>query len=251
MGRLVDKYQILKETQELRRKLQVPLNAPIDLKKLISNLPDITLVYYPFKSNVSGMTIKEVMMIVVNSNETLGRQNFSLAHELYHLFYQNDEASEIVFDYTSFPRKSVIEQSADLFASHLLISDAALEQQLRNLNVNYFQELTLTEIIKLEQSFRVSRKALLTRLLMEKLISETQFNDFSVNVKNSLIYHDVDHALYEPTFCFEVYGQYELLARKLFDANKISEGKLRQYYDDIEKLMNITKYENESQSYLF
>jgi len=38
---------------------------------------------------MAGSIDDETKFIIVNSNHTVGRQNFTIAHELYHLFYDH------------------------------------------------------------------------------------------------------------------------------------------------------------------
>lgn len=47
--------------------------------------------------NVSGICYKSVRLIAINSSLSYGRVRFTLAHELYHLYYDG-QSSHIVED---------------------------------------------------------------------------------------------------------------------------------------------------------
>ena len=74
---------------DMRKILKEDLQSPIDIFSLINNLKDVTLVFYPMSERISGMCIKQsnIKVIAINSNMSYGRQRFTVAHELYHLFF--------------------------------------------------------------------------------------------------------------------------------------------------------------------
>ena len=45
--------------------------------------------------------ISSDMLIGINSNMSIGRQNFTLAHELYHLLYEENKNNFVICDYSS------------------------------------------------------------------------------------------------------------------------------------------------------
>ena len=51
----------------------------------------ITIVRYPLSERISGMCtrIGEDIVICINSKSSYDRQKFTLAHELYHILYEN------------------------------------------------------------------------------------------------------------------------------------------------------------------
>ena len=72
-----------------RAKTGVNLSEPIGAKTLLRKLK-ITTMYRPLSENSYGISCKSKsgrMFMMVNSNSTRGRQHFTIAHELYHLFY--------------------------------------------------------------------------------------------------------------------------------------------------------------------
>ena len=67
-------------------------SEPINAKTLIRTL-NITLLYKPLSENSYGISCKSLTgkrFMLINSQSTRGRQHFTIAHELYHLFYDEN-----------------------------------------------------------------------------------------------------------------------------------------------------------------
>lgn len=78
---------ISKKAIEFRQENGLSATEPVLLKSiLLSN--NVLVLFKPLSSNFSGMAIKsgENRFILVNSSHSLGKQHFTIAHELYHLF---------------------------------------------------------------------------------------------------------------------------------------------------------------------
>ena len=63
--------------------------------------------------------------MLINSNQPLGRQHFTIAYELYHLFI---EEKPIPHKCSPGYNKNKVEQSADIFASSLLMLETGICQ---------------------------------------------------------------------------------------------------------------------------
>lgn len=92
--------------------------APIDIFKLVQKIENLTLVFYGLGKNISGVCYKgtQSSLIVINSDMSLGRQRFSLAHELYHLYY--DEVKKSSVSFILIGEGDETERKADQFASY-------------------------------------------------------------------------------------------------------------------------------------
>ena len=77
--------------------------------------------------------ISSDMLIGINSNMSIGRQNFTLAHELYHLLYEENKNNFVICDYSS---ESESEIEANIFASYLLIPYEGLKRYAKNMNIS-------------------------------------------------------------------------------------------------------------------
>ena len=94
---MLDKLDLSTKAQELREMLGEDANSPVDVFSLAYQIEGLTLVFYPLGDNISGMCVRdnEIRLIAINSTMSYGRQRFSLAHELYHLFYDNESGFNV------------------------------------------------------------------------------------------------------------------------------------------------------------
>lgn len=68
---------------------------PVDISKVFQII-GISLIKNPLKVDISGIFIKtgRAKVILINSGKTLGHQNFTAAHELYHSEYDDGLAGQ-------------------------------------------------------------------------------------------------------------------------------------------------------------
>jgi Zn-dependent peptidase ImmA (M78 family) len=113
--------------------------------------------------------------IVVNSDMTLGRQVFTVAHELAHAFFHSRDVDVIV----SMPGTEVgRERFADAFAGELLVPG----DELRRLVAEHAPWNGLTQpatAVHLQRHFGVSYATIRVRLLQERLIDRRTFDEFA------------------------------------------------------------------------
>ena len=242
-----DKIKLNSFAVELRRDWDLNPYSPIDLFSIVlSKLPDLTILFYPMSDSTSGMCIKNIngidledlkegknqnkddsaskdMVICINSNMSKGRQRFTLAHELYHLIFEEDKRNLIICE-TSNDDDSEIE--ANIFASYLIMTYEGLE---RYAKTNNLTEWTLEEIIRAEQYFQISHHAMLFRLREHEFIgSEECMKLRSVQIGYNARINGFSDSLYTPSNTDKKYfslGKYIRLVEKAFNDNKISPGK--------------------------
>jgi Zn-dependent peptidase ImmA (M78 family) len=202
------------------------LNAyeAIDCEKLLLQLNVLT-VFRPLSSSFSGMCEKkkDKRFILINSNQLLGRQHFTIAHELYHLFIQNEFKIHICNPGNP-NNKDIEEKKADIFASNLLMPELGIK---RLIPVSELDEgIKLSTLLKLEKYFSVSHTALLYRLKDLKLLTKEEVEkNNSVSIIKSALLYGFDTKLYETAGNEgQIIGDYAILAKERFDQNKISEG---------------------------
>ncbi|WP_249028979.1 ImmA/IrrE family metallo-endopeptidase [Tannockella kyphosi] len=151
--------------------------SPIDIFAHVNAWKEmkITIIYYPLSSRISGMCTKteDYILIGINSETSLGRQRFSLAHELYHVLFE-EGLKNVVCDMKLKGEKNDSEKEADMFASYLLMPYDALRQYQDGV-----REWTIEEIIRAEQFFQISHTAMLLRLCTENYISYGDYDKFS------------------------------------------------------------------------
>lgn len=208
---------------ELRNRFGLSDTEPVLFKNLF--LKEKILAYHtPLDESFSGMAVKagEKKFILVNSNHPLGRQNFTICHELYHLYvdknFETHKCQTAQFDKTN---KN--EYAADTFASHFLLPEQGLLSMIPKGEMKK-DTISLSTIVKIEQYFGCSRRALVNRLKFLKIISPESKERLCMDVKKSAQLHGYSVDLYSPGHQGELWGDYGTIARNLFENEKISEG---------------------------
>lgn len=196
---------------------------PIDFRSLLRKI-DVLTVFYPLSADFSGLSIvvEENKFILINSSHSIGRQNFTICHELYHLFYDHEFIPHQC-QAGLFLKRESSELNADLFASFLLLPEDGIVSMIPESELSH-DKIQLATLLKIEQTYGSSRKALLIRLSSMKLISQQYIDKYSNNILVSARKYGYSCDLYEPSKERLIIGPYGTLANKLFDDNKISEG---------------------------
>ncbi|MCD8488635.1 MAG: XRE family transcriptional regulator [Desertifilum sp.] len=131
----------------------------IGLKVLRQDIP------IPGFFGLSACSLAQGAFVLVNShNITIERQLFTLAHEIGHLIFHRDEYQDNLIEEGTKEEEKAREAVANHFASHLLVSQEALE---RALNV-------FSNVIELKAHFRVSYTMMLMRL---EQMGKLKYND--------------------------------------------------------------------------
>ena len=119
--------------QKFRDANSLSEKEPIRIKSILQK-NNILTVYKPLSSGLSGMSIKiksetkkgeiddnSIRFILVNSKHSIGKQHFTICHELYHLYFQEKFSSSISFAGKFDKKGNPEEYDADLFAAYLLL----------------------------------------------------------------------------------------------------------------------------------
>lgn len=200
------------------------LTEPISLKSLLRKL-NILTIFRPLSSSFYGMSLKAnggKCFILINSENAKGRQHFSIAHELFHLFYDEDPVPHICDDHKGVRSNS--EKNADRFAASLLMPQEGLISMLSQSELKT-KQIPISTILRIGQYFSVSHQALLYRLKGLLLISSSDFDELSrINVKEAATQHGYDTSLYNSGNKGLVLGDFGTKARALYEMDRISEG---------------------------
>lgn len=236
---MIDKLDLNTKAQQLREALGEDANSPVDIFALANQICGLTVVFYPLGENISGMCVRDkaVKLIAVNSSMSYGRQRFSMAHELYHLYY--DDVAGFNVCAKKFDPKSDIEKCADQFASYFIAPYGSLLREVNRIKKD--EKLTLAQVIALEQYFGMSHQAMLWRLISEGFLTTEDANAYSYGVRARARNMGYDEKLYLPSpegLQKRTYGHYikqveELQQKDLISAGKIDELLLDAYRDDI------------------
>lgn len=217
------KLSLEKLASEFRQSHGLNDRQPIRLRSLLQDL-NVQTVFKPLSETFAGMAIKAggERFMLVNSDQLVARQHFTICHELYHLFIQKDFTSRMCnpgqFDY-----KDPEELNADWFAAYLLIPRDGVLMQIADWDELDKNQISLATIIHLEQFFSCSRQALLIRLEEIGLIDRAYADQFRTHIKRSAIQFGKTTELYEPGNHNLTIGDYGTLARQLFETERISE----------------------------
>lgn len=200
------------------------LTEAINLKSLLRKL-NILTIFRPLSDDFYGMSLRSaagLKFILINSNNPKGRQHFSIAHELYHLFLDEDPCPHVCRQDET--EKNVQEANADMFAAALLMPEDGLREFISTEEIKGTQ-LRMSTIIKMEQYFSVSRAALLFRLKNCKIIASAEYATLQkFSVIESAKQYGYDTALYRPGNEGLVIGDFGEKARMLYEQETISEG---------------------------
>lgn len=226
---------------ELRDMLNINPYGPVDLFSIIpSKFPDYSIVFYPMSDYTSGMCIKNDnnSIIAINSDLSLGRQRFTLAHELYHLLYDDNYNDDDVI-VCNFDDRSDSEQEAEKFGSFLLMPYEGLKKYMK---LNNISEWNLDNLIFLQQYFQISHKAVIVRLKQDGFICEDEYEDLKkVHITREAVKRGFDKSLYSTPVTVNkrrLIGNYVRLIGNASSKHLISEGKKRSllldgFHDDI------------------
>lgn len=214
-----------KKADDFRQRWGYGTDKPINLQSLLLELNVPT--FFKTMEKVSGMAFKSesnARFILINSGHTVGRQNFTICHELYHLFIQENfsykvcTAQSFIYD-----KKDPEEYAADIFAAFLLLPTKGIRDLIPEKELEK-DSISLDTVVKLEHAFQCSRSALLYRLKKLNYISDIKFSEFSQNKILSAYQRGYPINLYQPSNVELVWGNYGEIAFDLFELGKISEG---------------------------
>jgi Zn-dependent peptidase ImmA (M78 family) len=209
--------------------------TPIDIFRVVlEKVENVSIVFFYTEENLSGSSIKtgNQNIIFINSRHPLGRQRFTLAHEIYHLKYDQDFVNCDI-DHGN----DEVEAQADQFASYLLMSNGALFNYEMD---NDIKEWNLDKIIQAEQYFQISHKAMLRRLKELGKISEYEAEDLLPDITYNAQLRGYDTKLYKP-FSEDknlILGNYIQMVNKAYENNRISDSKKEEllidgFYDNL------------------
>ena len=222
---------------KFRAQIGIGLAEPIGIKTLLRRL-QVTIMYRPLSNDTYGISCKSSsgkMFMLINSNSTRGRQHFTIAHELYHLYFDENPTPHMCSG-----GATTEEKNADLFASALLLPKEGISSMLSTEEILQ-HNVKLATILRIEQLFQVSRSMLLIRLKDIGVLSESNRMKLQcIPVKESALKYGYDTALYEAGNKGVMIGDFGEKARMLFEKGQSSEG----HYYELLNMISDGKEEN-------
>ena len=215
-------YNIIeKAAAEFREKYGYNSFTPIRIKSLLMSL-DVLAVFRKMEGSFSGMAVRfeNQNFMLINSAHSIGRQHFTILHEIYHLFVQKD-FDQIICKEEINPKEKKDENNANYFASNILLPRDGLlglipKEELKK------DKISVNTILKIENYFSCSHSALIVRLRQLDFISDKFMQDIKTDIKILAMQYGYETKLYEPGNDNLVIGDYGVKAKKLFDNNIIS-----------------------------
>lgn len=226
---MIDYADLMTKAERLRKQLGEDNHSPVDIFALAQGIEKLTLVYYPMGDTISGMCVKGAdgrCTIALNSCMTVGRQRFSLAHEFYHLYYDDNMTSVCSKKVGS---GSDTEKKADAFAAYFLMPRVALSEKVERLLERHDGNLNIQDIIRIEQYFGVSHQTAVYQLNNCGFITREELNSLlNTSVRSLAEAMGYSSDLYRPLpeekqYC--TYGHYIEQAEKLLSKEIVSDGK--------------------------
>ena len=204
--------------------LRVSATEPLNMKTALRQLNVMTL-YRPLSDKLFGLSLltpdKKHRFMLVNSNSRRGRQHFTIAHELYHLYY--DENPQPHFCDNSIYTDAV-ERSANLFASALLMPKEGLLKTIPSDEI-VSKSVSIDTLLRMEHLYGVSHHTLVVRLKELHIISPMSADALlAISITQEAALRGYDVELYSKGNEGLVIGDFGSKARKLFDEERISEG---------------------------
>ena len=202
--------------------LRVSNSEPLNMKTVLRQLNVMTL-YRPLSDSLFGLSLltpdKKHRFMLVNSNSRRGRQHFTIAHELFHLYYDENRKAHFLASNTD-----ASERSANLFASALLMPKEGLLQNIPSEEI-VSKKVSIDTLLRIEHIYGVSHQTLVLRLKELHIISSSYADELSVvSITQEAALRGYDSKLYSTGNEGLVIGDFGSKARKLFDEERISEG---------------------------
>lgn len=243
-GRKAIESDIEKKAIDFRQQNGFSSTEPVHLKSLLLQ-KNVLSVFRPLSTDFSGMAIKigGNLFMMVNTEQSQGKQHFTIAHELYHLCIQDNFTSQQCKT-GSFDTKDIEEYKADLFAAFFLLPSEGIKKMIPTEELARNAEISIQTILKIEQFYSVSRSALLYRLKSLGFINSTIYDRYSQDVIKSAVYYGYPVALYQKAAAQSVIGDYGVLAHQLFSSGKISES----HYYELMDAIGVNPLEEETEN---
>ncbi len=148
----------------------------VNLRSLLLKLNVLTL-FRPMSDSFSGMSLKGNgrLFMLINSNQLRCSQHFTISHELYHLFIEDNPVPHRC---QAGGKKNESEQRADAFALMFLMPADGVRQMIPEDELKQ-GKVSLATALKLGQYFGVSHAAVLNRLSDLNLIGRNEREQLS------------------------------------------------------------------------
>ena len=228
-----DYATVINKALDARNILSLGAYEQVDIFKILRDKENISIILTEMQGDISGFFLRkeDICVIVINNKNTLGHQRFTAAHEYYHYKFDKGMSYKIC-PIKKYDDEYEVEKEANIFASHFLMPDAALEYYLGKRVIG--RKLNISDLVFLENHFMISHKFTLNRIKeINKKLNITD-EDSLIEMESGIIEqakklgYSID--IYKSTLDKgqEIFSNYAELANELLEGKKISFGKYEQ-----------------------
>ena len=212
---------------KMRAEAGVNPTEPIHTKTLLRKL-GVMVMYRSLSERACGLSMRSVdgnmKFMLINSNNSRGRQHFTICHELFHLYYDVEPKPHVCG--TPGMEKDPSEINANAFASALLLPSVGVLASIPPEEIKK-RRVTMATMLRMEQLFGVSHQSLCYCLRHMRLLTEEELQmhlEESKHIQQIAVEYGYDTSLYQGGNEGVVIGDFGEKARRLFDLERISEG---------------------------
>ncbi|KJD43547.1 ImmA/IrrE family metallo-endopeptidase [Paenibacillus terrae] len=178
-----------KEFDEIEAKVRAKLGEKLKTHRVLREevleliQQEATLLKYPIKDNELCAFVckkKDRVFVYINTFIPREKQVFAAAHELYHIWYDQDKLNQtellhdqVLENYT----EDVNELKANLFAALLLVPTEVLSNEIKSRGIQK-DSLKIEDIVRLMALFYVPFKTIVRRLFEIEFIDEKKMREF-------------------------------------------------------------------------
>ncbi|OAA85089.1 ImmA/IrrE family metallo-endopeptidase [Clostridium coskatii] len=127
-------------------------------------------------------------IIVTNSNQTLGKERFTIAHEIYHLLENRVYLKKKLIieqpEYNDENIKDINEKRANAFAAELLMPKEDIDEYLKKISIDKDGGISELTIIEMQNLYGVDHTAVTKRLIELNLIDDDKQKDLEKILKD-------------------------------------------------------------------
>lgn len=218
------RLEIEKKASTFKIENGIGATEPIHLSSLLLKLNVITL-FKPLSDGLAGMAIKsgEDRFMMVNQNHQVAKQHFTIGHEIYHLFVQENFSSQKCVTGLFDKQKDIEELKADVFSACLLLPEVGIMQIIPDNELGSKSGISAETLFKIQHYYGVSMRAVIYRLVELDLINKSYFDSYSTGIVHQAQMLGYNKDLYQPGNFKKNIGDYGIIANQLFKNQKISE----------------------------
>lgn len=163
-------YKVQKLASDISKLLELGRRPAFTLQKVLEQNYGIKVLYYSLTEGSAVSTISPHLgsVVVINEDEAPWRQNFDLAHELFHLITW--KAVVLNQKHTDEEYSDDIEKKANTFASALLLPEEEVNKEIME-RAEVSKVISYSDVVDIAIEFGVSIQALAYRLFHLKFIA--------------------------------------------------------------------------------